>query len=85
MVWFRLHPGSSAGISPRLITGNLCATSRDLLAGQKLAPQPLDHDPGLLFGGKPPSRLAPDLPNCLLGRGLLLDGFPLLSEPGTLP
>ena len=26
------------GISLRLITGNLCATSRDLLAGQKLAP-----------------------------------------------
>jgi hypothetical protein len=32
------YTGSSARISLRLITGNLCATSRELLAGQNLAP-----------------------------------------------
>ena len=32
------QPSSSAGIFLRLITGNLCATSRHLLAGQNLAP-----------------------------------------------
>ena len=37
MVWLRLHPRSWAVISRRLITGNRCATSGDLLAGQKLA------------------------------------------------
>jgi hypothetical protein len=49
-----------------------------------LAPQALDHDPDLFLGGKPPSRLAPDLPNGLLGRCLFLLGFRLLPEPGTL-
>jgi hypothetical protein len=34
----RLHPGPSAGISLRLITGNRRATSWDLLARQKFAP-----------------------------------------------
>ena len=37
MVQLRLHSGFSAAISPTLITGNRCATSRDLLAGQNLA------------------------------------------------
>jgi CubicO group peptidase (beta-lactamase class C family) len=49
-----------------------------------LAPQPLDHDPDLLFGGKASPCLAANLPNRLLGRGLLLHGFLLPSEPGTL-
>jgi len=34
MADFRLDPGFSAVISLSLITGNLWATSRDLLAGQ---------------------------------------------------
>jgi hypothetical protein len=45
IVDFRLHPGSSAGISLRLITGNRCATSRDLLAGQNLAPMDSEPNP----------------------------------------
>ena len=54
MVYFRLHSGSSAGISLRLITGNLCATSRDLLAGQNLAPR--DSEPILQAMRKPHRR-----------------------------
>ena len=32
------YTGSSARVSPGLMTGNLCATSRELLAGQNFAP-----------------------------------------------
>ena len=49
MVWFRLHPGPSAGISLRPMTGNLCGRIRDLLPGQNLAKQALDHDPDHIF------------------------------------
>ena len=55
MVEFRLHPGSSAVISRSLITGNLCATSRDLLAGQNLAPGDSEPIPQAMRE-PPPSR-----------------------------
>ena len=54
MAEFRLHLGSSTEISLMLITGNRCATSRDLLAGQNLAPR--DSEPILQAMRKPHCR-----------------------------
>ena len=61
MVGLRLHSEPSALISLRPITGNLCATSRDLLARQKLAPGDSEPIPQAMWK---PQRPRDESPNC---------------------